>query len=197
MAPVFKVKGISSHSLCALENLEMAPEEIRKDDNQNKTPPNLRRPMVNLKPVAPRQIPRTSQIPKLIARKNRTVYYCPFSINGECDFAVTSDGLLSGMGDIHLSQDHQVKGIKPRLYTEIRVHQVKASDLKVRLEQPPSSSDSTEQSRKYRFIKKQVNAPAFFKITFDEMKWNRENVGKVQTRKRIDDVSLSLDKMTL
>merc|ERR1712177_169784 len=108
------------------------------------------------------------------------------------------------MGDIHLSNDHQVKGIKPRLCTEIRVHQVKASDLKENLgkgmkvsrEQPPSSSDSPESRRKYLFIKKQVNTPAFSKITFNEMKWNWENV-VMPRRKRIDDVSLSLDKMTL
>ena len=72
-------------------------------------------------------------------------------------------------------------------------HQGKDPNIKVIRKQPPSSSDSPEPRKKYIFIKKQVNAPAFIKIGFKEL----EKSWKSEERKRMDDVSLSLDNMTL
>ena len=149
----------------------MAPKEIRKDDNQNNKPANLSHAMANSKFVAQRkvEIQKRSKIPKLIANESSKVYYCPITDYGVCDFVVTRHGLLSGMAALHLSQ----------------VHQVKAGNMMV---SPPG---------KYMFIKKQVDTKTFFKIKFDEIGSTLEHVSKALTRKRIGDVSLSLDKMTL
>ena len=149
----------------------MAPKEISKDDNQNNKPANLSHAMANSKFVAQRkvEIQKRSKIPKLIANESSKVYSCPLTDYNGCDFVVTSHGLLSGMAALHLTQ----------------MHQVTVADLK-------SSPLGT-----YKFTKKYVDTKAYLKIKFDEIGSTLEHVSKVLTRKRISDVSLSLDKMTL
>ena len=153
----------------------MAPREIRKVDNLNNKPACLSLAMAASKAVAHKkiEIQKRSRIPKYIVKESNSVYCCPFSLYADCDFQVTRHGLISG--NCGMASSHLAK-----------VHQVTVNDLKI----APLGH--------YKFIKKNVDARAFFKIKFKEIGSTLEQVCNVlKTRKAIGDVSLSMDKMSL
>ena len=158
--------------------LVMAPRDLKKDDNQNQKSPNLSIALTSSKIVAQRKV-KQNQIRSRIPRTTANIVYCcpQKSVedpNTDCDYVVTRDGFLSGKAVKHF----------------VDVHQLTSTDI-------ANCPEGT-----FKFKRRIVKSKNFYMVKFKEIGKTLEEVctklkDLMKTKEDINDVSLSMDNMSL